>query len=232
MEKKSLWSVFTRGIIRENPVLRLILGICPALAVTTSAINGAGMGVATTLVLVGSTIAISLMRNAIPDRVRIPVFIVTIAGFTTVVQFLVQAFAPALNAALGIFLPLIAVNCVLFARAEMFAVKNKVIPTILDALGMGIGFTAALVLLGSVRELLGAGSLFDITLTAHLIDPMLIMILPPGGFFVFGILVALSNKLDKRPQSERSSGCAGCPSRVTCKNFETAKETTAEEVKA
>jgi len=225
MEKKiALWPVFTRGIVRENPVLRLILGICPALAVTTSAINGAGMGVATTLVLLGSVAAISLMRNVIPNRVRIPVFIITIAGFTTVIQFLVQAFAPALNNALGIFLPLIAVNCVIFARAEMFAAKNKLGPTLLDSLGMGIGFTIALLFLGSLRELLGAGTLFGITITANLVEPMIIMILPPGGFFIFGILVALANKLDKRPKSERSEGCSGCPSRVTCKNFEIAKE--------
>jgi len=230
MEKKSLFSVFTNGIVKENPVLRLILGICPALAVTTSAMNGAGMGVATTLVLLGATMAISMLRNVIPDRVRIPVFIIIIAGFTTVVQFLIQAFAPALNSALGIFLPLIAVNCVLFARAEMFAIKNRMFPTLLDALGTGIGFTIALVLLGSLREFFGAGTLFGVTLTADMIDPMLIMILPPGGFFIFGLLVALSNKLDKRPKSERPDGCAGCPSRVSCKNFETAKEMV-EEVK-
>jgi len=219
MEKKSLAPVFTKGLIKENPVLRLLLGTCPALAVTTNAANGLGMGLAATGVLLGSNIAVSLLRNVIPDRVRIPAFITIIAGFTTIVIMLIQAFSPELDAALGIFLPLIAVNCIILARAEMFAAKNRILPSILDALGMGIGFTAALFLMGGIREILGAGTLFGLTLTAHVIDPAIIMLLPPGGFFVYAMLIALANKLDKRPVSERPQGCAACPSRKMCKQF-------------
>ena len=219
MESKKL-SVLTNGIIKENPVLRLMLGTCPTLAVTTAAINGIGMGIAATIVLVCSNLVISLLRNFIPDKVRIPAFITIIAGFVSVVQMLVKAFTPALDEALGVFLPLIVVNCIILARAEMFASKNPVLPSVLDGLGMGIGFTATLTLMGAIRELLGAGSLFSFPITANVIDPMVIFLLPPGGFFVFGILVALSNAIAKKQGKVvvEHLGCANCPSRAACKN--------------
>ena len=219
MSKQNNLSVFTKGIIKENPVLRLVLGTCPTLAVTTAAINGIGMGVAATLVLLGSNIVISLLRKVIPDKVRIPAFITIIAAFVTIIQMLVKAFLPAIDSALGIFLPLIVVNCIILARAEMFASKNPVLPSILDALGMGVGFTAALTLMGMLRELIGAGSIFGLPVTQNFIDPMIVLILPPGGFFVFGVLVALSNKLavamGKKPVTKLGfggscEGCAGC----------------------
>lgn len=219
MKSKKL-SVLTNGIIKENPVLRLMLGTCPTLAVTTAAINGIGMGIAATIVLVCSNLVISLLRNFIPDKVRIPAFITIIAGFVSVVQMLVKAFTPALDEALGVFLPLIVVNCIILARAEMFASKNPVLPSVLDGLGMGIGFTATLTLMGAIRELLGAGSLFSFPITANVIDPMVIFLLPPGGFFVFGILVALSNAIAKKQGKVvvEHLGCANCPSRAACKN--------------
>lgn len=205
-------STFTKGIVKENPVLRLVLGTCPTLAVTTAAFNGVGMGVAATLVLLGSNIVISLLRKVIPDKVRIPAFITIIAAFVTIIQMLVKAFAPAIDKSLGIFLPLIVVNCIILARAEMFASKNSVIPSILDALGMGVGFTAALTLMGMIRELVGTGCIFGIEITTGAIEPMLIFILPPGGFFVFGMLVVLSNKIavkmGKKPV--KSLGCGSC----------------------
>ena len=213
-------SIFTNGIIKENPVLRLVLGTCPTLAVTTAAVNGLGMGVAATIVLVCSNAVISLLRNFIPDKVRIPAYITIIAGFVSVVQMLVKAFAPAIDKSLGIFLPLIVVNCIILARAEMFASKNSVVPSILDGLGMGIGFTATLTLMGAIRELLGAGTLFSLPITSEIIDPMIIFLLPPGGFFVFGMLVAASNAIAKKqgkPVVEHL-GCANCPSRSACKN--------------
>ena len=154
-EKRSLWSEFTKGIIKENPVLRLILGCCATLAVTTAASNAIGMGAATTFVLVCSNAAISLLRHVIPNKVRIPAFITIIAGFVTVVQLFIKAFSPALDTALGVFLPLIVVNCIILGRAEMFASKNKVLPSIIDGLGMGVGFTAAMLAMGIIRELLG-----------------------------------------------------------------------------
>ncbi len=227
----SKMNILTKGIIKENPVLRLVLGTCPTLAVTTAAFNGVGMGVAATLVLLGSNVAISLLRNVIPDKVRIPAFITIIAAFVTVIQMLVKAFAPAVDKSLGIFLPLIVVNCIILARAEMFASKNKVLPSILDALGMGIGFTAALTLMGMIRELLGTGCIFGMTVTANVIEPMLIFILPPGGFFVFGMLVVLSNKLavkmGKKPVKSlgcgNCNGCAGCDGSDDCSAVAEAK---------
>ncbi len=219
MSKSKNLGIFTNGIIKENPVLRLVLGTCPTLAVTTAAINGIGMGVAATIVLVCSNIAISLLRNFIPEKVRIPAFITIIAGFVSVVQMLVKAFAPAIDESLGIFLPLIVVNCIILARAEMFASKNSVGISALDGLGMGIGFTATLTLMGAIRELLGAGTIFGMTVTANHIDPMIIFLLPPGGFFVFGMLVAASNALAKKHGKKpvEHLGCANCPSRAACK---------------
>ena len=219
MKSKNL-SVFTNGLLKENPVLRLVLGTCPTLAVTTAAANGIGMGVAATIVLVCSNAVISLLRNIIPDKVRIPAFITVIAGFVSVVQMLVKAFAPAIDQSLGIFLPLIVVNCIILARAEMFASKNAVLPSVLDGLGMGIGFTATLTLMGAIRELLGAGSIFGITVTANHISPMILFLLPPGGFFVFGMLVAASNAIAKKQGKSvvEHLGCANCPARAACKN--------------
>lgn len=216
MEKKRLLPVFTKGIIRENPVLRLCLGTCPSLAVTTAASNGLQMGIAATVVLLGSNIVIAALRNIIPDRVRIPAFITIIAGFVTVVQTLVKALAPSLDASLGLYLPLIVVNCIILGRAEAFAAKNPVGHSILDALGMGVGFTAALILLGGIREILGNGTLFGIVLTQDLITPMTIMLLPPGGFFVFGVLVSLANKLDSSGKKAQLKGCSGCPGAEMC----------------
>ncbi len=212
MAENGKLSTLTKGIIKENPTLRLVLGTCPTLAITTAAINGIGMGVAATLVLIGSNAVISLLRNVIPDKVRIPAFITVIAAFVSIIQMLVKAFLPSIDAALGIYLPLIVVNCIILARAEMFASKNPVLPSILDAIGMGIGFTAALTLMGMIRELFGVGTIFGLPVTQGAIEPMIVFILPPGGFFVFGMLVALSNKLavkmGKKPVS--SLGCGGC----------------------
>ena len=202
---------FTNGIIKENPVLRLVLGTCPTLAISTTVKGGLGMGVAATLVLLGSSTVISLLRKVIPDKVRIPAFIIVIAAFTTIVQMLVKAFAPAIDEALGIYLPLIVVNCIILARAEMFASKNPVLPSMLDALGMGVGFTAALVLIGIVREFLGSGTILGFTVFTG--NPMVLMILPPGGFFVFGVMIALANKLfDREKKAEKASEdpCAAC----------------------
>ena len=209
---------FTNGLIKENPVLRLVLGTCPTLAVTTAAINGIGMGVSATLVLVCSNLVISLLRNIIPDKVRIPAYITIIAGFVSVVQMLVKAFLPSIDKSLGIFLPLIVVNCIILARAEMFASKNTPVASILDGLGMGVGFTAVLTIMGAIRELLGAGTLFSFPVTSEFIDPMVVFLLPPGGFFVFGMLVAASNAIAKKNGKKpvEHLGCANCPSRAMC----------------
>ncbi len=193
-----LFKEFTKGFIVENPIFRLILGACPTLAVTTSLKNGIGMGLAATFVLVGSNVAVSALRKIIPDKVRIPAFITIIAGFVTIVQMLMQTYLPALNAALGIYVPLITVNCIILARAEMFAQKNTVPRSLLDGLGMGFGYTAALIVFSSIREIIGNGTIYDIPVPVISENPMLIMILPPGGFFVFGILVAITQWLAER----------------------------------
>ena len=218
MKNNKYMGYFTNGLIKENPVLRLVLGTCPTLAVTTAAINGIGMGLAATMVLICSNIVISLLRNIIPDKVRIPAYITIIAGFVSVVQMLVKAFLPDIDKALGIYLPLIVVNCIILARAEMFASKNSVLPSVLDGLGMGIGFTAVLTLMGAIRELLVAGTIFSLPITANFISPMIVFLLPPGGFFVFGMLVALSNALAKKAGKKpvEHLGCEGCPSRAVC----------------
>lgn len=218
MKNNKYLSYFTNGIIKENPVLRLMLGTCPTLAVTTAAINGIGMGAAATLVLIGSNLVISLLRNVIPDKVRIPAYITIIAGFVTVVQMLVKAFLPSIDASLGIYLPLIVVNCIILGRAEMFASKNSVLPSVLDGLGMGIGFTATLTLMGAIREIIGAGTIFSLPVTVNFIDPMIVMLLPPGGFFVFGVLVAVSNKLAtiKGKEPINCTGCGDCPMKGSC----------------
>ena len=219
---KTPWQEFSKGIIKENPVLRLVLGTCATLALSTSANNAIGMGLATTFVLVGSNTGISLLRNVIPDKVRIPSYITLIAGFVTVVQMLIGAYLPSLQSALGIFLPLIVVNCIILGRAEMFANKNKVLPSILDALGMGAGFTATLLVMGIIREILGAGTVFGLPVTAGFMDPIIIFLLPPGGFFVFGMLIALANKLAERNgEAPAELGCCqGCPFSGACADMQ------------
>lgn len=216
--EKSLTKEFTKGILVENPVLRLVLGTCPTLAVTTAALNGLGMGAAALVVLVCSNAVISALRKVIPDRVRIPAYITIIATFVTVIQMFIKAYLPTINDALGIYLPLIVVNCIILGRAEMFASKNKVLPSILDGLGMGIGFTCTLVIMGAIRELLGCGTIFGLAVTKGHIEPMLIMIMAPGGFFVFGVLIALANKLAEKVGKEPVTqiGCAACPNAAAC----------------
>ena len=196
MKNKALNTVLN-GILRENPVFALVLGMCPTLATTTSAINGMSMGLATTFVLICSTVVISLLKNLIPDKVRIPAFIVVIATFVTMVQLLMQAYLPAIYEVLGLFIPLIVVNCIVLGRAEAFAAKNTVGLSALDGLGMGLGFTLALTLIGAVRELLGTGSLFGMNLYSETYG-MLIFVLAPGAFIVLGYLMALVQKLLKK----------------------------------
>ena len=193
----SLKAELTKGIFQENPLFRLMLGCCPALAITTSVENGLGMGAAFTAVLVASNIAISPLRKVIPDSVRIPVYVVIIASFVTMTDQLMHAFTPDLYLALGIFIPLIVVNCIILGRAEAFANKNPIIPSIFDALGMGIGFTLALVLVSAFREVLGAGTFFGITLLPESVSAIL-MILPPGGFLTLGCLLGFMNKMQKK----------------------------------
>ncbi len=216
----------TNGFIKENPVLRLVLGTCPTLAVTTSAKNGIGMGIAATAVLICSNLVISLLRKVIPDKVRIPAYITIIAGFVSIVQLLVKAYAPSIDESLGIYLPLIVVNCIILARAEMFASKNPVLPSVLDGLGMGIGFTATLTLMGIIREFFGAGTFFALPVTSKIIDPMIIFLLPPGGFFVFGILVAISNALAKKSGKKPVSDldCRNCPASSVCSEYKQKEE--------
>jgi electron transport complex protein RnfE len=196
MKNKALNTVLN-GILRENPVFALVLGMCPTLATTTSAINGMSMGLATTFVLICSNVVISLLKNLIPDKVRIPAFIVVIATFVTMVQLLMQAFLPAIYEVLGLFIPLIVVNCIVLGRAEAFAAKNTVGLSALDGLGMGLGFTLALTLIGAVRELLGTGSLFGMNLYSETYG-MLIFVLAPGAFIVLGYLMALVQKFLKK----------------------------------
>ncbi|MDR2657313.1 MAG: electron transport complex subunit E [Oscillospiraceae bacterium] len=190
--------IIRNGILDENPTFRLVLGMCPTLAVTTAASNGLGMGAATTFVLAMSNLFISLLRKQIPDNIRIPSFVVVIAAFTTIVQLLIKAFAPALDAALGIFIPLIVVNCIVFARAEAFAFKNTPRDSALDGLGMGVGFTCALTILSSVREILGSGTWFGVHVMPAGFQPMSILTQPPGGFLTLGIVLALFNLVEKR----------------------------------
>jgi len=190
--------ILKNGIIDENPTFIQVIGMCPTLAVTTSAINGLGMGLSTTVVLICSNIVISLMRKIIPDKIRIPSFIVVIATFVTLVGMILKAFVPALDAALGLFIPLIVVNCLILARAESFASKNTPIKSAVDGLGMGLGFTLALTALGIVREILGNGTLFGMNLFGASYQPALLFILPPGAFLTLGFLLAGFNKLKNK----------------------------------
>ena len=190
--------ILMNGIVKENPTFRLVLGMCPTLAVSTAAINGIAMGLAVVFVLAASNFVISLLRNFIPDKVRIPAFVVIIAAFVTIVGMLMEAFVPALFDALGLYIPLIVVNCIILARAEAFASKNTPFQSLMDGVGMGLGFTIALTLLGTIREILGAGSIFGVSLFSQGFEPATIMILPPGAFFTLGLLLALLNKVDKK----------------------------------
>lgn len=185
------------SLIKENPIFVLLLGLCPTLAVTTSAINAVGMGLSTLFVLLGSNIIISLIRNTIPKEIRIPVFITIIATFVTIIQMFLSGYFPEINKSLGIYIPLIVVNCIILGRAEGFAYKNKVIPSIVDALEKGLGFTLGLLLLGALREVLGNGTVFNINILSSHYMPMLIMILPPGAFFTMGLILAALNKFNQ-----------------------------------
>jgi electron transport complex protein RnfE len=186
---------FTKGFIRENPILVLVLGTCPTLATTSSSLNGMGMGIATTFVLVGSNVVISLLSNIIPDKVRIPAFVVIIASFVTIVDLLMQAYVPGLYVKLGIFIPLIVVNCIVLGRAEAFASKNSVFSSLIDGLGMGLGFTMALGVLGAIREIIGSGAIFGYKFIKG--DGILVFILAPGAFIALGYLIALINRIKR-----------------------------------
>lgn len=235
-KKMNIGKEFSKGIISDNPVFRLVLGTCPSLAVSTSLENALGMGIAASFVLICSNVVISALRKIIPDKVRIPAFIVVIATFVSIVQMMVQAFAPALNEALGIYLPLIVVNCILLGRAEAYASKNSVLLSAIDGLGMGVGFTIAISLMAIVREILGAGTLtlkllgkgVLLDLNPYIakigLEPILIFILAPGGFFVFGILMAIFNKIaESKGKKKAELGCAGCPMNETCTSCEQPK---------
>ena len=208
-KRRSLRGVFMNGILNENPTFRLVLGTCPTLAVTTSAVNGLGMGLAAAFVLIFSNVVISMLRKFIPDKVRIPAFVVVIATFVTIVQMVMQAFVPSLYESLGIFIPLIVVNCIILARAEAFASKNPVLASAVDGLGMGLGFTLALILIGSIRELIGNGSIFGITLLGASYEPMLLFVLAPGGFITFGLLLGIINAITAHSAKKRAEKEAG-----------------------
>jgi electron transport complex protein RnfE len=215
--------IIKNGVITENPTLVQCIGLCPTLATSTSAVNGIGMGIAATAVLVGSNIAIAAIRKFVPDEIRIPIFIVVIAGFVTVVQFLISGFAPELDRSLGIFIPLIVVNCIILARAEAFAFKNGIPESLFDGIGMGLGFTLALTGMGMVREFLGNGSVFDVKVTPAGFEPGLLMILAPGGFITLGVFMGLFRRYQDwkaarqgRPAPVHAAGCAGCAMAETC----------------
>ena len=223
------------GIIKENPTFVLMLGMCPTLAVTTSAFNGFGMGLSTTAVLIMSNFLISALRKVIPNGVRMPAFIVIVASFVTIVQLLLKAYVPALDKSLGVFIPLIVVNCIILGRAEAFASKNPVLPSIFDGIGMGLGFTLALTVIGSVREILGAGSIFGFNIMSKSFEPISIFVLAPGAFFVLACLTALQNKL-KAPSATNvesdklvcNSNCAGCIGKQGCINHQLIEKEKAE----
>ena len=200
--------IVTNGLVTENPTFRLVLGMCPTLAITTAAVNGLGMGLATTFVLMCSNLVISLLRRLIPERIRIPAFVIIIATFVTMVEMLMKAFLPALNRTLGIYIPLIVVNCIIFARAESFAFRNPPLESLLDGLGMGLGFTGAITLLAAIRELIGAGTLFGAQVMPLSYQPMAIVTMTPGGFIVLGFLLAFINwlsRLHDRKKAEKEA---------------------------
>lgn len=241
---KRYWDEFTKGILKQNPLLVLILGTCPSLAVTTSLINGLGMGLAATFVLVCSNIVISALRKVIPDKVRIPCFITVIASFVTILRFILEAYLPSLNDALGIFIPLITVNCIILGRAEAFASKNTIGLSALDGLGMGLGFTLALVVIGGLRELLGNGSIAGYSLPFiggdNVLQPMLMFVMPPGGFIIFGIVIAMALALSRKFYSKHpdeaveartsiGASCDGCGMSSYCAAMESVTGATVEE---
>lgn len=219
-------SILTKGFFKENPTLMLLLGCCPFLATTTSAINGLGMGGCTLAVLFFSNIIISILKNAIPDNVRIPCYIVVIASLVTVVQMMMQAFLPDLNKSLGLYIPLIVVNCIILGRAEAFAGKNGVVDSALDGLGMGIGFTIACFIMGAIREILGAGTVLGFALGGLTAHPMIFFMLPAGGFFVFGVLTALINQIIKGKDVKKINtfDCSGCLMAESCDKGTCGKE--------
>ena len=213
------------GLVKENPTFVLMLGMCPTLAVTTSATNGIGMGLSTTAVLIMSNMLISMLRKIIPDSVRMPAFIVVVASFVTIVDFLLEGFVPSLYDSLGLYIPLIVVNCIILGRAESYASKNPVLPSIFDGIGMGLGFTVGLTCIGIVRELIGAGQIFGIQVMPDSYEPFTIFILAPGAFFVLACLVALQNKVKKNLAKKGKEvpktagcgeGCATCASKGIC----------------
>lgn len=224
LEAKSeptLAEIFSRGLLEENPALRQMLGLCPTLAVTTAVTNGLGMGMATTFVLVCSGVVVSLLRKVIPQTVRIPAFITIIASFVTLVMMLVKAYLPALDESLGIYLPLIVVNCIVLGRAEMFASKHGPLEAAADGAGMGLGFTTSLAAMSAIREVLGAGTFLGVRVLPSFIEPMIIMVMPAGGFAVLGVLIAVSvwaeehprhrHKVQRKSEGPSASLCAACP---------------------
>ncbi len=226
MNKNSKWSILLKGLLLENPVFVLILGTCPTLATTTKVDSALGMGLAAAAVLICSNFVISLLRKVIPDNVRIPCYIVVIAGFVTIVQMLIQAFVPAVYDMLGIYLPLITVNCIILGRAEMFAGKNSVGRSVLDGIGMGIGFTLALLLMATIREVVGAGTFAGIEIPFMIDHKIEIFTKAPGGFMVYGFMIALVYKLTHgKAPLKKSFSCEGCPSAAVCNGgCDTAKE--------
>lgn len=230
------WDEFIKGFWSENPVFRLVLGLCPTLAVTTSAENGLGMGLASTFVLVCSNMVISMIRKFIPKKVRIPAYIITIATFVTIVDLMMNGYLHALWKSLGLFIPLIVVNCIILGRAEAFASKNPVWVSIIDGLGMGFGFTISLMVLGAIRELIGNGTIFNVSVFGDGYLPLLLMILPPGAFIVLGILLGLMNKAEislaekrgRQPIIRKEHDCANCAIHTKWFDFSTKDESTSE----
>ena len=213
------FKVLMNGIVKENPTFVLLLGMCPTLGTTSSAINGMGMGLATAFVLICSNVVISAIKNLIPDMVRIPAFVVVIASFVTLLQMIMQAYVPALYATLGLFIPLIVVNCIILGRAESFASKNGAVLSFFDGVGMGLGFTVALTVIGAFRELLGAGTIFGAKIMPAAYEPITIFILAPGAFFVLACLVAVQNKVrNKKPKKAGESQASGCGDCASCGN--------------
>ncbi len=215
------FKILLNGLWKENPTFRMLLGMCPTLALTTAAINGVGMGLAATVVLTCSNVFVSLLRNFIPQEVRIPAYVVIIASFTTIVQLLLKAFAPALDAALGLYIPLIVVNCIILARAEAFAGSNGPWHSAMDGIGMGLGFTLALVLLASIREVIGAGTLFGFSVLGGGYEPVMITLLAPGGFITLGLLLGVLNVLSSRSKNKKGERshelhCPACPNSDQC----------------
>ena len=230
------WDEFIKGFWSENPIFRLVLGLCPTLAVTTSAENGLGMGLASTFVLVCSNTVISSIRKFIPKKVRIPAYIVAIATFVTIVDLVMNGYFHALHKSLGLFIPLIVVNCIILGRAEAFASKNPVWVAIIDGFGMGFGFTISLIVIGAIREVIGNGTIFNVSIFGDGYVPLLLMILPPGAFIVLGVLLGLMNKAEialaersgRQPIIRREHDCASCAIHTKWFDFSAKEEPTAE----